>query len=79
VSTFDGTTEDFMEMFNKTKEKAPGLLADYDIGVIREGKIVLMMDVTDMEKMQDVLTSEEMQAWDTKFNCVDVVYSLDKM
>jgi len=79
VSTFDGTTEDFMEMFNKAQEQTPGLLADYDIGVIREGKIVLMMDVTDMEKMQEVLTSEEMQAWDKKFNCVDVVYSLEKV
>ena len=79
VSTFDGTTDDYMEMFNATKEKAGDFLADYDIGIIREGKIALMVHITDMEKFQEVMTSEEMQAWDAKFNCVDEVYSLEIM
>ena len=42
VSTFDGTTDDYMEMFNTTKEKAADFFTDYDIGIIREGKIALM-------------------------------------
>ena len=79
VSTFDGTTDDYMEMFNKTKEKGAGFFTDYDIGVIREGKIALMINITDMEKFQEIMMSEEMQAWDTKFNCVDKVYSLEIM
>ena len=37
VSTFDGTTDDYMEMFNTTKEKGSGFFGDYDIGIIREG------------------------------------------
>ena len=37
VSTFDGTTDDYMEMFNATKEKATDFFGDYDIGIIREG------------------------------------------
>ena len=79
VSTFDGTTDDYMEMFNTTKEKGAGFFTDYDIGVIREGKIVLMINITDMEKFQEIMMSEEMQAWDTKFNCVDKIYSLEIM
>ena len=79
VSTFDGTTDDYMEMFNATKEKAADFFGDYDIGIIREGKIALMIHITDMEKFQEVMSSEEMQAWDAKFNCVDEVYSLEKM
>ena len=79
VSTFDGTTDDYMEMFNSTKEKAANFFTDYDIGIIREGKIALMIHITDMEKFQELMTSEEMQAWDTKFNCVDEVYSLEKI
>ena len=79
VSTFDGTTDDYMEMFDRTKENAEGFFTDYDIGIIREGKVTLMIHITDMEKFQELMTSEEMQAWDTKFNCVDEVYSLEKI
>ena len=78
VSTFDGTTDDYMEMFNATKEKAANVFTDYEIGIIREGKITLMINIIDMEKFQELMTSEEMEAWDAKFNCVDEVYSLDK-
>ncbi len=79
VSTFDGTTDDYMEMFNATKDKAVDFFTDYDIGIIREGKVILTIHITDMEKFQELMTSEEMQAWDAKFNCVDEVYSLEKM
>ena len=79
ISTFDGTTEDYMEMFNATKEKTKDFMADYHIGIIREGKLMVMMQITDMEKMQEIMSSDEMKAWDEKFNCVDEVYSLEKM
>ena len=79
VSTFNGTTDDYLEMFNTTKEKAADFLTDYDIGIIREGKIALMVHITDMGKFQEAMSSEEMQAWDAKFNCVDEVYSLEIM
>ena len=79
VSTFEGSTEDYMEMFNSTKEQAQGFMADYDVGIIREGKVMVMMQITDMNKMQEIMSSDEMKAWDEKFNCVDEIYALDKM
>ncbi len=79
VSTFEGNTDDYMEMFNATKEKAGDFMEDYHLGIIREGKVMLMMQITDMEKMQEVMTSDEMKAWDEKFNCVDEIYSLGIM
>ena len=79
ISTFDGTTEDYMEMFNATKEKTKEFMVDYHIGIIREGKLMVMMQITDMEKMQEIMSSDEMKAWDDKFKCVDEVYSLEKM
>ena len=79
ISTFVGTTEDYMEMFNATKEMTKDFMADYHIGIIREGKLMVMMQITDMEKMQEIMSSDEMKAWDEKFNCVDEVYSLEKM
>ena len=79
VSTFEGTTEDYMVMFNATKESAQGIMQEYDLGIIREGKVMLMMQISDMSKMQEVMSSDEMQAWDEKFNCVDEIYTLDKI
>jgi hypothetical protein len=79
VSTFDGTTNDYMEIFNATKEKAANSFGDYDIAVVREGKIILMIDIIDKEKFQETMTSEEMKAWNDKFNCVDEIYSLEKL
>ena len=38
VSTFDGTTDDYMEMFNTTKEKAADFFGDYDIGINKRRK-----------------------------------------
>ena len=79
VSTFEGTTNDYMEMFNDTKEKAQDFITDYNLGIVREGKVILTMNITDMNKMQEVMSSEEMKAWDERFNCIDEIYSLDKM
>jgi hypothetical protein len=79
VSTFEGTTEDYMDMFNATKEKGQGFMQDYELGVIRQGKVMLMMHITDMNKMQEIMGSEEMQAWDEKFSCVDEIYALNQM
>jgi len=79
VSTFEGTTNDYMEMFNATKEKAQDFITDYNLGIVREGKVILTMNITDMNKMQDVMSSDEMKAWDKRYNCIDEIYSLDKM
>ena len=78
VSTFEGTTDDFMEIFNWAKDKSSAFATDMEVGVIREGKVITMGNVTDMEKFQEKMTSEELKAWDTKHNCVDVVYSLEE-
>ena len=79
VSTFEGTTNDYMEMFNATKEKAQDFITDYNLGIVREGKVILTMNITDLNKMQEVMSSDEMKAWDERFNCIDEIYSLDKM
>ena len=48
ASTFDGTTEDFMEIFNWAKDKASAFATDFEVGVIRAGKVITMANVTDM-------------------------------
>ena len=54
VSTFDGTTDDFMEIYNWAKDKASAFATDFEVGVIREGKVITMANVTDMEKFQEI-------------------------
>ena len=78
VSTFDGTTEDFMEIYNSTKPKMEVCTTDMEVGIVREGKVIVMANITNMEKLQEIMSFEEMKAWDVKFNNVDVVYSLEK-
>ena len=77
MSTFDRTTDDFMEIFNWAKSKASEFVTDFEVSVIKEGKVITMGNVTDMEKFQAIMTSEEMKAWNTKHNCVDVIYALE--
>ena len=36
---------------------------------------MVMIQITDM----DIMSSDEMKPWDENFNCVDEVYSLEKM
>lgn len=61
------------------KKSLKVFMVEYELGVIREGKVMLMMQIDDMNKMQEVISSDEMKAWDDKFNCVDEVYALDQM
>ncbi|MCL0031776.1 hypothetical protein M1N55_07100 [Dehalococcoidia bacterium] len=78
VSTFDGTTEDYMELWNWLEDKRDKIMSDYDIGVVRDGKIILTMNVIDMDLLEEVMTSDYMKAWDKKHNYVDVIYSLEE-
>ena len=48
VSTFNGSTDDSMEIFNWAKDKASAFATDFEVGVIREGKVISMANVTDI-------------------------------
>ena len=50
VSTFDGTTEYFMEIYNSTKPKMEVCKTDMEVGIVREGKVIVMANITNMEK-----------------------------
>ena len=52
VSTFDGTTDDFMEIFNWAKGQASEVVKDFEVGVIREGKVITMGTVSDRKNFK---------------------------
>ena len=79
VSTFDCTTDDFRAMVGDFEEELQSCVSDWEIAVIGEHKTCTMLNVTDMEAFQTVMTGTKMTEWDAANNCVDVVYSLEKM
>lgn len=78
-STFTGTKEDWMKMVKSTREMIWGYTKQMEIAFTEDGKVITLMQVTDMEKFQEMMQSEEIKAFDEKFNCVDEVYSLQKI
>ena len=79
VSTFDCTTDDFRAMVADFEEELQSCVSDWEIAVIGEHKTCTMLNVTDMEAFQTVMTGTKMTEWDATNNCVDVVYLLEKM
>tara|TARA_B100001013_G_scaffold17006_1_gene9684 strand:- start:909 stop:1166 length:258 start_codon:yes stop_codon:yes gene_type:complete len=79
VSTFDCTIDDFRALVADFEEEIQTCVSDWEIGVINDHKVCTMMNVTDMEAFENIMTSTKMTDWDAANNCVDVVYSLEKM
>lgn len=78
-STFTGTKEDWMKMVKSTRELIWGYTKQMEIAFTEDGKVITLMQVTDMEKFQEMMQSEEVKAFDKKFNCVDEVYALERI
>ena len=78
-STFTGTKEDWMKMVKSTREMIWGYTKQMEIAFTEDGKVITLMQVTDMEKFQEMMQSEEIKAFDKKFNCVDEVYALERI
>ena len=80
VSTFDCTVDDFRAMVADFEEEAMRTcISEYEIAVINDHKTCIMLNVTDMEAFETIMTGTKMTEWDAANNCVDVVYSLEKM
>ena len=80
VSTFDCTVDDFKAMVAEFEEEAlRTCISEYEIAVINDHKTCILLNVTDMEAFETIMTGTKMTEWDAANNCVDVVYSLEKM
>tara|TARA_B100000575_G_C23040370_1_gene598793 strand:- start:651 stop:854 length:204 start_codon:yes stop_codon:yes gene_type:complete len=66
-------------MVKSYEEETKKFISEYEIAEINEHKTAMFMNVTDMEALQALMTSPEMKEWDKANNCVDIVYSLEKM
>ncbi len=84
VSTFDGTIDDYMSLMAEFEEEMKEAGDIFDIGVVDTGvegrcKVISMGNITDMDKMQEIMSSPKIVAWDKAHNNTDVVYSLERM
>ena len=84
VSSFDGNVEDYMSMMAEFQEEMKEAVIDFEVGVVNTGKegyckIITMVNVINMDKLQEIMGSAKMVEWDTKHNNTDVIYSLEKM
>ena len=79
VSEYSCTVEDFRKMVKSYEEETKQFISEYEIAEINEHKTAMFMHATDMEALQALMTSSEMKEWNKVNNCVDIVYSLEKI
>ena len=79
VSTFDCAVADFKAMVEKFREDMLKVCSEWEISEVNEHKAVTLVNVTDMDGFQELMTSPAVVEWDTANNTVDVIYSLEQM
>ena len=84
VSSFQGEVEDFMSMMEEFNEERKSCVSEYECGVVDTNKagfskISTIINVTDMERMQRIMSSPKMDEWDKSHNNTDIIYSMEQM
>ena len=79
VSTYSCTFDQFKELVDESMEEAKAFMSEYELVRVNEHKSIMLVNVHDMEKMQAFMTTPEMQEWDKVNNCVDHVYSMERV
>ena len=79
VSTFDCTVADFKAMVEEFREDMLKVFSEWEIAEVNKHKAVTLVNVTDMDGFQELMTSPAVVEWDTANNTVDVIYSLEQM
>ena len=79
VSTYSCTFDQFKELVDESMEEAKAFMSEYELVKVNEHKSIMLVNVHDMEKMQAFMTTPEMQEWDKVNNCVDHVYSMERV
>ena len=75
-STFDCSIEDFQGNFEEDFRKCA---SDLNISIVNDHEVIVLANITDMDGLQEIMGFDEMTKLDAENNCVDVVYSLEKI
>ena len=79
VSTFSCTFDDFSAFVKEGEEDFREFITEFEVVKVNDHKSIMMCHCTDMEAFEAMMSSPEMKEWDKENNCVDIVYSLEKI
>ena len=79
VSTYSCTFEDFAAVVDEYKETFKEFITEFELVKVNDHKSIIICHCTDMDAFEGMMTSPEMKEWDKVNNCVDIVYSLEKI
>ena len=77
VSTYNGTKEDYLKLYESFKDDIAKYTDGFEMGFVRDGKVIIVANVTDEEKFYALFEDPRSKEFDAKFNNVDDVYKLE--
>ena len=79
VSKYSCTFDEFQQVVNASMDEASKFLTDWELVKVNDHKSIMLCNVHDMEGMEAFMSTPEMQEWDKANNCVDVIYSMERV
>ena len=79
VSTYSCTFDEFQQVVNASIDEASKFLTDWELVKVNDHKSIMLCNVHDMEGMEAFMSTPEMQEWDKANNCVDTIYSMERV
>ena len=84
VSSYQGDVDDFMSMMEEFSEEMKSCTSEWECGVVNTNKagfskIITIANVTDMERLQQIMSSDKMVEWDNTHDNTDIIYSIEKI
>ena len=66
-------------MVNRFEDEINKCVSEWKIGIVNDHETIMMLNVTDMDGLQTLMSSPEMTQWDAENYCVDAIYSLGNL
>ena len=78
-STFSCDFEEFKELFDLSNQVIGEWCSEAELIKVNDHKSIMLANVTDLEKLKEFMSAPEMLEWDIQNNCVDHVYSMERI
>ncbi len=66
VSTFSCHFDEFKELFDLSSQVIGEWCSESELIKVNDHKSIMLVDVTDLDKMKEFMSAPEMLEWDTK-------------
>ena len=79
VFIYSCTFDQFKELVDKSMEETKAFSSEYELGKETDHKSIMLENVLDIEELEAFISRPEMPEWDKAKNCVDHVYSMERV